>query len=620
MYEVELIPDVRIPTGDPDVTLAADLYRPHTEKPVPTLVTVLPYRKDLGPAAADLPWFAARGYAALLVDLTGTGSSDGRMRPPFDPGEADDAIAAIDWAAAQPWCTGAVGMWGTSYGAVTTLRAASHRPDALRAIIAVEGVLDPERDFVHPGGARGGLTALVNWGTSNLITQLLPAMRDRHAEPEYWRWRQRIEHGEPYVTELFRRAPHDPVWRERVIDADAITAPALVVGGWRDFTCDGTVRAFERITAPKKLIMGPWMHTMPHESPHQRVDFRAIALRWWDHWLRGIDTGITSEPPVQLYHQGAAPGWQAYESWPPPAGELVLATGAGATLHSPDAVPNGEVGRYVPDPTAGALAGLWSFGSPGYGLPLDQHDDDARALPVTSEPLPADLLVTGRPAVMVRLAGPRPSRLVVRLTDVDPDDRSILVTSGVLCPLPAEGAVRVLLWPTSYRFAAGHRLRVTVGDADFPRLWPVPDAVPWSVTGIELATPVAEPGAATELPHLPGEPEEDTGIAVRFEPRWEIARDPLGDGIEVAIGANTELTVGGRKLELRTDTRASVRRTHPEAARMRATNVVIARLGTGETISATATTGVTGTSLRVSGEVRVDGDTVYHRTWLVTAR
>src|SRR5262245_35539643 len=119
-HSVTVERDIRIPTRDRDIALSADIYRPSGAGPVPALVTVMPYRKDYvagatyeGPAR----WFAGHGYASVVVDLRGTGASDGVRRPEFDPGDGDDGVAAIEWAAAQPWCDGAVGGWGMSYAA-----------------------------------------------------------------------------------------------------------------------------------------------------------------------------------------------------------------------------------------------------------------------------------------------------------------------------------------------------------------------------------------------------------------------------------------------------------------------------------------------------------------------
>src|SRR5690348_7069043 len=119
-YEVRFIHGARIPTGVPDVTLAADLFLPFGAGRVPAVVVLPPDRTDgLGGAECReaLRWFTTRGYAGVVVDPLGLGSSDGSPRAPFDPDEADDGVAAIAWAAGQSWCSGAVGLWGFSAGA-----------------------------------------------------------------------------------------------------------------------------------------------------------------------------------------------------------------------------------------------------------------------------------------------------------------------------------------------------------------------------------------------------------------------------------------------------------------------------------------------------------------------
>ncbi|MEN3283863.1 MAG: uncharacterized protein V7607_5003 [Solirubrobacteraceae bacterium] len=443
-HEVDVTRDGRIPTAEHGVTLSGDLYRPQSMDPVPVLVTTIPYRKDITSvlSAAPFHWFAERGYACLLVDLRGTGSSDGRPRPKFDPAEGDDAIAAIDWAAAQPWCTGSVGMWGISYGGVMALRAATLRPAQLKAIIAIECPLDPGRDAFHHDGARVDLHQRALWSGSMLVQQLLPSLADHTARAQQRRWRERPHDTEPFITDL-ARGPDDPVWRERVIDPIEIAAPTLCVGGWRDLYADAMVGLYERLTVPKKLLIGPWMHSMPQDSPFEPIDFLPIAVRWWDHWLSDVDTGVMEEPPVVLYTQGDRPGWRAHGSWPKANAELELATQDDTRLAAPALTSTGSGGaiaEYEPDATTGALSGLWGVPNPDFGLPLDQHDDDVRALPFTSDPLADDLLVCGRPTVTVTLARGDTSsrngvqRIVVRLADVDPCGGSTFITAGVLCP------------------------------------------------------------------------------------------------------------------------------------------------------------------------------------------
>jgi hypothetical protein len=609
---IDIQRDVRIPTGVPGLTLSADVYRPRTEVPVPALVTVLPYRKDfVAGGSYDEParWFAARGYAGLVVDLLGTGDSDGIRRPEFDPGDADDGIAAIGWAAAQPWCDGAVGMWGLSYAANVALRTASCRPAALGAIIAVAHGLDPARDSVHPDGARGDLHALANRGSSLLLQQLLPPLADTSPAGRR-RWQRRLREAEPALLDYARHGPRDPVWRERAVDGAAIVTPALCVGGWRDAFPDGLVDAYERIAGPKKLLMGPWGHLLPHRSAYRPVDFLAIALRWWEHWLRGVPTGVTGEPAVTLFRPGSPPRWLGYDSWPPPAGELRLGTGARSTLTPDGPSPGGRgIVRHRPDATVGALRGL-----PGLGMgedfgAADQRDDDRRSVTVTSAPLPAGIVVGGRPEVTVRLGRPV-GRLVVRLTDVHPDGRSVLITTGVLCPEPGADQLTLRLRPAVTPVEAGHRLRVAVGDADFPRLMPLLAPAPFELRSVEVSVPLLREGADVELPALPAVPAEP-GNDLR------VSRHPDSGEVEVVVTGRVpeQVSPGGHRYRLTGELRARVGPDAPAAAEACGTQVGEVRLAGGDVVTASATVRCTQTAVRARAEVCTNGSVVFARTW-----
>jgi putative CocE/NonD family hydrolase len=634
MSGVKLVRDVRIPTLDGETTLSADLYLPDVESQVPALVSVMPYRKDalggLG-GAATLRWFAEHGYASLLVDLRGTGSSGGSTRAPFDPDEADDGIAAIDWSAQQPWCTGHVGMWGHSYGAALTLRTAARRPEQLRAIMPVMGFLDPERDFVHPGGARGCLASFGVWGLGTLHAQVLPPVHAHYDADEQRRWLERLDQSEPYVLDAFRHEPGHPVWRTRIIDATTIEAPSLCIAGWRDMFCDATLRAYEDIRAPKKLLVGPWMHTLPHESPFDPVDFLALALRWWDRWLADIDNGIDREPAVTVHIQGAAPTWRNYGSWPPPGKTLVLAAATGATLSPASALPpRTEVGPVIAsaplDPTVGARSGLWGIPTSGYGLPLDQHADDTASLSVTGAPLDRPVLLIGRPSVSLTLAsggGPRP--LVIKLADVDPDGRSTLITGGVL----AADNQPIDLDPTGYRLDAGHRLRVIVAGGAFPRLWPpasgsgssdgVPPARMLHLYNLRLSLPtvtVAEGEPAALFP-----PDASPGAAadpwLAFRPRWNIDRDLIDSGVTVTVGGSLAAYTPEHEQLFENDIDISTTVGHdaPDAARLHGTSTATVHLRGGEILVVRVELRLTRTAVAATGHVGIDGVTIASRQW-----
>ncbi len=610
--------DVRISTAQPEVTLSADIYRPATSLPVPALITVLPYRKDfVAGATYDAParWFAAYGYASVIVDLRGTGASDGIRRPEFDPGDGDDAVTAIGWAAAQPWCDGSIGAWGMSYAANTTLRAASRRPAALRAIIAVGHTLDAGRHSVHPDGARGDLHALVNRGTSMLLQQLLPPLVDYSSPAAQRRWRQRMHDAEPALLDYARHGPDAPLWTDAIIAGGDITVPALLIGGWRDSFADGLTEAYRRLGGPKRLVLGPWGHLLPHESAHGPVDFLGLALRWWNQWLRGQPA--PPEAPVLL--SLGEREWRAYETWPPAADrELFVATGdvllARASLVARQAVgPGKPVGRYAPDATVGTLRGL-----PGLGLgescpPQDQHDDDLRCINVTGAPLRSDLIVGGRPEVTVRLDTPI-TRLVVRLCAVDPTGRSALVSSGVLRPRSDSLEHRVVLPPVHVRLPAGVRLRVTVGDADFPRLTPLATARPFTALDLALMLPVvpADRGRPASLPPPPHPP------SPRPEPvEWTIARDPARGQAEVTIGSDTGPVSSrdGHRYRVRGRLATAVRRDEPAAAWCTGTHRAEVHLGSGEHITVAVSVRCTQDTVDARARVSIDGFIICERHW-----
>jgi uncharacterized protein len=620
---VSVYRDVRIPTGDPAVTLSADLYLPVDpelmEGPVPALVTAYPYRKDLmGPEfAGALRWFAERGYAGLHVDLRGIGASDGTPSPRCGAGWGEDTVTAIEWAAAQPWCTGDVGAWGISAGGVTTLAAASRHPPALKAIIPMMTTVDPERY----GGARGDLGLLAQWGGGMLVQQLLPPLSDHAAPAQLRRWQERMHYTEPFLLDLARHGTGDPDWRGRVIDPATITVPALCVGGWQDVYAGAVPAIYARLRGEKRLLMGPWMHTFPQDSPFEPVDFRAIALRWWDRWLRRTGGRVSMGPPVVLHLPGE--GWRGFSSWPPPASRLVYATGGDRTLceAEPDsALGVAPIGKYRPDPTIGPLGGLGGESS-RHGQALDLHDEDVRALAVTSEPVRASLAICGVPEVTFRLAGgPAPRRMVARLTGVDPLGRSTLIASGVLTA-PAPGPVqRVTLTPASHSFPAGHRLRVTLTDADFPRLNPLVAPVPITVAGVEVSVPmlVGDAGTPVELPGVNRPP--SARMAARPDAAagsWTITRDLVHSGVTVDLGASTgrQVTSEGHEVTTEVEVSASVRRDAPGSAVVLGRHRAEVRASTGETVTVTATVRCTQTALWARGEVSVDGLALYGRTW-----
>lgn len=633
-HEVRVLRDVRIPTTDPSVTLSADVWLPVTESPVPAVIQLSPYRRDLMAGVkyeSSLRYFAERGYGCLLVDVQGIGSSDGAMRSMLDSAQGDDGVAAIEWAAKQPWCTGAVGMWGFCANGMITAFTACRNPPALKALIAMTNPFDLLWDSVTHCGARSDVQNKVRRAGANVLQRLLPALGNYSSPTEERRWRQRLDALDPSLM-VGNLAAADPRWRDWTIDPGRITAPTMFVTGWRDIYMNSTIRGYEQVEAPKKLLVGPWMHTLPHLSPVEPIDFLASALRWWDRWLSGTANGVDEEPPVTVYIQGERPEWRTYASWPPAKDDLHLSTAGTPTLveavdAAAEACGESVIGVYDPDPTIGAQAGLSNIVGYGFGWPEDQHEDDSRSLCATSLTLDDDVLITGMPSVTVTLAAesqPVPQRLVARLTDVDPQGRSTLIVGGVACPTERQDRYHIRLRRTAYRIAAGHRLRIAVSDADFPLLRPLPSPSPLHVVRIETHLPVVDAalgldGGVTRLegakrvgwfgkptPDIPG-----------YGGAWNVTRDYVNDGIEVRFGQRSDATVpgSGHLVEIEHETIASVLRARPEASVARGRYRALVHLNTGETLTAAVSVRCTGASLWVRGDVSIDGDTMFSRTW-----
>ncbi|WP_433616416.1 CocE/NonD family hydrolase [Dactylosporangium sp. CA-139114] len=611
-YDVEVRHDARVPTATPGVTLSADLFLPRGAGPAPVVVCLLPYRKDalggLGVRAA-LHEFAAAGVACVLADPLGLGSSDGLARPPFDPAEADDGADLVRWAAGQAWSTGAVGMWGFSYGALLALRTAARRPPALRAVVSVLGMLDPERDFVHPGGAPGCCTALAMWGLATLHNQVLPPVGDFHAADEQRRWRRRAEDAAPYLADLYRHPAGDPRWRERVVDAAAITVPVLCVAGWRDMFCDGSLRTFERLGGPRKLLVGPWSHTIPDDAPEHPADTCALALRWWRRWLAGEENGVDTEPPVTLHLPGPESGWHDFDAWPPAGvAQETVAVGAGDGVSA------------APDATVGALSGVWGIPAAGVERALDQHDDDTRAATVTGEAVRGPLLLLGRPVVTLDLTWSAARRVVVKLTDVDPAGRSVLITGGILADVPAErSAVRITLDPACHELPTGHALRVVVSESAFPRLWPVAGGGTLRVGRVGLTIPVAPAGAGkpATLP-APDPARQAAGSPwLSHRPRWQIMREPARERVTVVLGDETSalLPRGGVRVDTASHVRAAADRDASAATRVEGAADTTVVLPTGERVRTEVRLRLTREAGSATARVTVDGDEILRRRW-----
>ena len=526
-HDVQDIETLWIPMSD-GTRLAARLWLPEDahERPVPAILEYIPYRRRDGSRDWDQlthPWFAARGYACLRIDIRGSGDSEGVVLDEYLKQEQDDALDAIEWIAAQPWCSGKVGMMGISWGGFNGLQVAARRPPALKAIITVCSTDDRYADDIHYMGG-GLLNGNLDWGATFFTYMGRPP--DPIVVGERWRemWIDRLERLHPFYATWMEHQHRDDYWRHGSVceDFSRIDCAVMAVGGWADGYSNAPFRMLQGLSCPRQAIIGPWGHKYPHMgAPGPAIGFLQEAVRWWDHWLKGKDTGIMEEPMLRAFiqdsvephaHYDERPGrWVGENRWPSPSICVERYRFDVAGLVGDAATPQGEWQVCSPQST-GSESGEWCpYGLGGLGpeMPTDQRLDDARSLVFDTSPLAGPLEILGAPTVVLDVSVDRPvAILTIRLCDVSPDGSSTRMTFGTLnlthreshtTPQPMQPGrryrVRLQLNETGYAVPAGHRLRIGVSTAYWPMLWPSAEPVQLKIFAGEsvLELPVRPP-------------------------------------------------------------------------------------------------------------------------------
>jgi uncharacterized protein len=266
---VREIPNVWIELAD-GCRLAARIWLPEDaeEDPVPAILEYIPYRKGDGTAVRDSvrhPWFAGNGYAAVRVDLRGSGDSDGILLDEYLQREQDDALEVLSWIAAQPWCTGAVGIFGKSWGGFNGLQIAARRPPELGAVISAYSTDDRYADDVHYMGGCVLGSDMLSWASTMLALNALPP--DPDVVGERWRdmWLERLDGSPPFVEAWLTHQHRDAYWKHGSVCEDfvAIECPVFAVGGWADGYTNAVFRLLEGLSCPRKGLVGPWGHAYP---------------------------------------------------------------------------------------------------------------------------------------------------------------------------------------------------------------------------------------------------------------------------------------------------------------------------------------------------------------------
>ena len=544
----EIVVDFDVPASMRDgTTLRANIYRPAGEGKWPVLLTRLPYGKDfpLGTSVMDPVQVARRGYVLVVQDTRGRMTSEGEWIPFVN--EAQDGYDTIEWAAQLPYSNGSVGMYGISYFGFTQWASAVLQPPALKAMVPAQTWNDPFNGVVF----RGGALELGSSGGWQLMMGLDVLMRRHRDDPQalgraiymlaretdalgkqgYWSLPLR-EFGplqrHDVAPAFFENFDH-PMDREHelikpmIIKAlqEQVTVPALNVAGWYDIFLKDTIANFKTLrehgstqeARQSKLLIGPWSHggfTNPIGELNfgfgssaafidLQIDFVSLQVRWFDHWLKGIDTGMLKEAPIKLFVMGAN-AWRDEQEWP-----LARAVNTRYYLHCKDRAnslhANGYLttdlptshepvsDRYDYDPanpviTRGGALLMTPEYAPG---PYDQRATENRqdVLVYTSGELKEDLEVTGPITVHLWAISSAPDTdFVARLVDVHPDGYAQNLTDGIIraryrnyergeAPTLIEPGkayeYEIDLWATSNLFKVGHRIRLDVTSSNFPR-------------------------------------------------------------------------------------------------------------------------------------------------------
>ena len=544
--------------------IAARIWLPRTARaqPVPAILEYIPYRKRDFMRTRDEPihrYYAAHGYAAVRVDVRGSGDSGGVLDDEYTPQEQEDAVEIISWLANQSWCSGAVGMMGISWGGFNALQVAARRPPALRAIVTLCSTDDRYADDAHyMGGCL--LNENMQWGSILTLYSALPP--DPEIVGDDWRemWQQRLDALEPFPAVWMEHQWRDEYWKQGSVceDFDAIQCPVYAIGGWADGYSNAIPRLMEGLSCPRKGLIGPWAHTFPHDGvPGPSIGFLQETIRWWDTWLKDADTGIMGEPMLRIWMQESMPPQPQYAEWP---GRWVAEHGWPSTNVTPMVLnlnanhlseePEEPVELSFSSPqSTGVRSGEWcGFGADGE-MPRDQRPDDGGSLVFESDPLEERIELLGAPVVELDLCVDKPvALLAARLGDVAPDGSVLRVTYGLLNLTHRNGhelpealvpgqwyRVRVQLNDIAQALPAGHRVRLSLSTAYWPIAWPSPEAVQMTVrTGTSsLSLPIRRPARVDDTLADFAPPESAPGTAHR-----KLRAMPMQRRIEIDLATN----------------------------------------------------------------------------------
>jgi len=507
---------VKVPMRD-GVNLIADVYRPRGEGRHPVLLQRTPYdRRD--PATGLV--LASHGYAVVLQDTRGRFDSEGEFYPFRN--EAADGYDTVEWAAAQPWSTGKVGMWGGSYVGATQMLAAMAHPPHLVAIHPYVTASEYYEGWTYQGGAL--MQWFVDSWTSGLVVDTL--RRKAAARPKDWVEAlpetsyhlldiPKEDDLAPYLRDWMAHDTRDDYWKAtRVSDHyGEMTVKALHQAGWHDIFSRGSIEnylgmrahaATPEARAGQRLVIGPWAHWAT--SPEGKVgdvvfgkaavsDENAMLLDWADYALKDQQNAYATGAPVRIFVMGEN-AWRDEQEFPPARARATRyylhavtgansAAGDGRLATTPPKREPPDRFDYDPGDPVRTLGGRLCCGAAYLPGPADQRPNESRkdVLVYSTPPLDKDLEVTGFVTAEIQAASSAPDTdFTAMLVDVDPSGYARYLADGIVrarhrnsrerSDLLEPGRIETYaidLWATSNVFKAGHRLRLYVSSSNFPR-------------------------------------------------------------------------------------------------------------------------------------------------------
>ena len=525
-HDIRFLFDLKSPARD-GVKLSTDVFLPTSGGPFPVIFLRTPY-DSLRDAHIDWAvWWAKRGYACAIQEDRGRFKSEGSYYAYKDDGR--DGHDCLEWIAGQPWCNGKIGMSGRSYGALVQWQTARYHSPHLTAMAPQVIQTDQFGDCHRIGGAvQWALTvmAAVTFTTTVHLTQrgcthLFGNNKFLRQLPLINADVAAIGREIPFFRDWFKHIVYDDYWSDlNVLEwVEEIDVPACQQAAWYDPYTHGMFDLFnamrtrsrsEHSRRNQKIYVIPWTHHIPESSklgdldfgPQGYVDLNQEDLRWFDYWLKGIDTGIMDEPPIKIFVMGRNE-WRFEHEWP--LARTVFtpyylhSQGRANSVYGNGSLTPDEPGDEQPDhyhydpdnpvPTLGGNNSTWTLmkfaAEPVYPGPVDQRPLERRddVLVYTGPVLDRDLELTGPvTAVLYASSSALDTDFTAKLVDVYPDGRAIHISEGILRARhrkslksveflqPGEAdEFRIQMAPTSNVFLKGHRLRVEVSSSNFPR-------------------------------------------------------------------------------------------------------------------------------------------------------